>query len=135
MTTTFDNPAGVATPIGAYSHVARIELGQVALLFISGQVALGPDGTLVGAGDAAAQGRQVFENLRRIMEANGGSMADIVKLTTYLTDINDRPRLAEVRAAFFGSPPPTSTLVAVTALASPDYLVEIEAVGVVPSGS
>jgi 2-iminobutanoate/2-iminopropanoate deaminase len=134
MATTFENPSGVAAPIGAYSHVARIDLGQVALLFISGQVSLGPDGLLVGAGDAAAQAEQIFKNLQRIMEANGGTMADIVKITTFLTNINDRPRLADVRARYIGSPPPTSTLVAVSALASPEYLVEIEAVAVVKSG-
>jgi 2-iminobutanoate/2-iminopropanoate deaminase len=135
MATTFDNPSGVAAPIGTYSHVARIELGQVALLFISGQVSLGPDGQMVGAGNAAAQGEQIFENLKRIMEANGGGLGDIVKLTTYLTDINDRPQLAEVRARYIGNPAPTSTLVAVSALASPQYLVEIEAVAVVASGA
>ncbi|HUG16748.1 MAG TPA: RidA family protein [Thermomicrobiales bacterium] len=131
--TTFSNPEGVAAPIGQYSHVARIDLGDVALLFISGQVALGPDGMLVGTGDAATQAARIFENLKTIMEANGGALADIVKLTTFVTNMDDRASLSEVRRRYFGDAAPASTLVEITRLASDDMLVEIEAVGVVPN--
>jgi enamine deaminase RidA (YjgF/YER057c/UK114 family) len=130
MSVTFDNPAGVAAPIGSYSHVARIDLGAATLLFVSGQVALGPDGQLVGRGDPAAQADQVFANIQAALEAHGAALRDIVKLTTYLTDIAYRAPVAEVRARVMGDARPTSTLVAVSALATPDYLVEIEAVAV-----
>lgn len=129
--TTFSNPAGVAAPLGQYSHVARIDLGDKALLFIAGQVSMGPAGNIVGLGDAAAQGEQIHQNLRAIMEANGGSLSDIVKTTVFVTDIASRASLAEVRKRHFGEAAPTSTLVEVKGLATADYLVEIEAVAVV----
>jgi 2-iminobutanoate/2-iminopropanoate deaminase len=131
--TTFSNPAGVAAPIGQYSHVARIDLGDKALLFIAGQVALDPGGNLTGRGDAAAQADQIHQNLKVIMEANGGTLSDIVKTTVFVTDITSRASLAEVRKRYFGDAAPTSTLVEVSSLATDDYLVEIEAVAVVAS--
>ena len=91
MSTTFSNPEGVATPVGPYSHVARIDLGSVALLFISGQVGTDADGNLVGKGDAGAQAEQIHQNLRAILEANGGTLRDIVKLTAFVTDIATAP--------------------------------------------
>ena len=134
MNISFNNPAGVAAPAGRYSHVARLDLGSGngALLFISGQVALGPDGQFVGAGDVVAQAEQVFQNIATLLGAHGASMRDVVKLTTFLTDIADRARIADVRARHFpeGTPPPASTLVAVSALAMPEWLIEIEVVAV-----
>lgn len=131
MSTVFSNPEGVATPAGPYSHVARIDLGSVALLFISGQVGIGPDGNLVGKGDALAQAEQIHENLRAILTANGGTLRDIVKLTAFVTDIADRAKLVDLRKRDFPDNPPASTLVEVSKLASDDWLVEIEAVAVV----
>ena len=131
MSTTFSNPEGVAAPVGLYSHVARTDLGNVALLFISGQVGIDPSGNLVGKGDAAAQAEQIYANLRAILEANGGTLRDIVKLTTFVTDIADRARMADLRKRTFPENPPASTLVEVSKLASDDWLVEVEAVAVV----
>lgn len=129
--TNFSNPDGVAAPIGQYSHVARVDIGDVALLFISGQVAVDRQGNLVGAGDAEAQADQIHENLKAIMEAHGGSLSDIVKTTVFVTDLAYRPLAAASRKRYFGDAAPTSTLAVITSLATPDYLVEIEAVGVV----
>jgi enamine deaminase RidA (YjgF/YER057c/UK114 family) len=94
-------------------------------------VALDAGGNLVGKGDARAQTEQIHANLRAIMAANGGTLRDIVKLTTFVTDMSDRMKMADLRKRDFSENPPASTLVEVSRLASADWLVEVEAVAVV----
>ncbi len=119
------NPSVMPTPTG-YNHAVR---ASGTPLFISGQVSMGADGRTVGKGDPAAQAAQVFANLKMVIETAGGSMNDIVKLTTYALDVAYRPAIAEARAKVFaGGYFPASTFVVVSGLASPDYLLEIEAV-------
>ncbi len=121
------NPPGVHTPQANYSHVTRV--GNT--LYISGQLALDPDGNLVGAGDAAAQAEQCYRNVKAIVEHFGGTLDDIVKITQYITDLAYRPLVAGPRDRYLGTPGPASTLVVVKGLAAPDYLVEIEALAIV----
>lgn len=104
--------------------------GAQTILFISGQVAYDAKGAPAHRGDFAAQARVVFQALRAQVEAGGGTMASIVKLNTYLTDMRHRAELVPVREEFFGKKTPASTLVAVTALAQPDWLIEVEAIAV-----
>ena len=134
MRTTFSNPDGVGAPVGNYSHVARVEAGDAAFLFISGQVAIDSDGTLVGEGDMARQCEQTFENLRLILEDQGATFADVVKLNTYTTDMSQLGVLREVRGRYISTEPPASTTVEVSGLFRPEVLVEMEVVAVVPSG-
>ena len=101
-------------------------------VYVSGQVALDGDGRLVGPGDVVAQTRQVLENIRRVLAAGGATLDDVVKVTVYLANVDDRPRVNEVRQAYFGANRPASTLVEISRLALPGLLVEIEAVAVVP---
>jgi 2-iminobutanoate/2-iminopropanoate deaminase len=115
---------GLAEPLGHYSDAVR----SGNLLFLSGCVALDRDGSLVGAGDVVAQTRQVFANIGEVLAAAGAGFADVVKLTIYLTDIADRVHMSPIRREFFGDWKPASTLVAVSALALPELLVEVEAV-------
>ncbi len=128
------NPDTAPRPIGPYSQVVRVETGDTALLFISGQVAVDLAGNLVGPGDVAAQADQVYRNLAAILAAHGATFADVVKLNTYLVNIADRPALAAMRGRYLADPFPASTLVAVAALAHPDYLIEVEAVAAVQLG-
>ena len=116
---------GVAPPAGHYSH-AIIASGR--MLFVAGQVALDAEGRLVGPADAGAQARQVLINLQRIIESAGASMADVARTTVYLTRLEDRGPVAEVRAEFFPPPPPANTLLVVASLAQPEFLVEIDAI-------
>ena len=116
---------GVAPPAGHYSH-GIVTSGR--MLFVAGQVALDAQGLLVGANDAATQARQVLVNLQRIIEAAGASMADVARTTVYLTRLEDRGPVAEVRAEFFPSPAPANTLLVVASLAQPEFLVEIDAI-------
>lgn len=113
-----------------FSQVVRADASR-RLVFISGQVALAPDGTLVGAGDIDAQLAQVFANLRAAVEGAGGTLRDIASLTVYLRDIaHHRHYLDRVRTEFAGWRP-TETLVQVAALGLPELLVEIQAIAVV----
>jgi reactive intermediate/imine deaminase len=128
---TAQNPPGVAKPLKPhYSNCVRVEAGP--LLFLSGQVSLDADGKLVGEGDVKAQARQVFENLRIQVEANGGTMADIVKVTVFVKDISTFQSLSELRQSYFPSNGPASTIVEISNLAWPEFLIEVEAVAVIP---
>ena len=120
---------GLPEPFSHYTDAVRA--GD--LLFISGCVALDADGKLVGENNVVAQARQVFENIGLCLTAAGASFADVVKVTTFLTDIRDRGRINPVRQEFFGDTRPASTLVEVSALVLPEFLIEVEAVAVIPS--
>jgi 2-iminobutanoate/2-iminopropanoate deaminase len=120
---------GLPEPFSHYTDAVRA--GN--LLFVSGCVALDAEGKLVGEGDVAAQARQVFTNIGLCLSAAGASFADVVKVTTFLTDIADRGQINPVRQEFFGAARPASTLVEVSALVLPEFLIEVEAVAVLPS--
>lgn len=127
------NPPTVPVPVANYSQVARVELPGGALLFLSGQVALDADGNLVGEGDVGKQVECIFDNMRLILEANGGSLGDVAKLTFFFTDLGHRQVVGEVRDRYFGHPPPASTAVQISRLVRPEWLIEIEAVAAVSS--
>lgn len=127
------NPDTVAKPIGSYSQAVRVETGDVVWIYVSGQVALDVEGTLVGAGDMRAQTERVFENLRAILEANGASFGDVVKITTYVTTLDDLGGMREVRGRYLTSEPPASTAVQIAALVLPEALIEVDVVAVVPA--
>src|SRR5687767_15210040 len=102
------NPERMAPPVGAYSHVARVPLPGADLLVISGQLA-----TDLDSDDLLAQTEQCMEQLRHAVESFGGSVGDIIKLTTFVTRIERRPELAALRRRYFGERFPASTLVQV----------------------
>lgn len=121
-------PDGVA-PAAAYSHVV---LGTGRFVAVSGQLALDEDGKLVGAGDPAAQARQVFENLRRCLAAAGATFDDVVKLTFFVTDMAHMPAVRAARDAHIPADRlPAASAVQVAALVRPEFLMEIEAYAVV----
>jgi enamine deaminase RidA (YjgF/YER057c/UK114 family) len=111
-----------------YSHVVVVA-GQ-RTIFVSGQLARDRHGNVVGKGDMRAQIRQVGENIKAALEATGATLHDIVKATTYVTDIEEFFRHVDVRMEYFGALP-ASTTVEVRRLAHPDLLVEIEVIAVV----
>ena len=102
------------------------------LLFIAGQTAVDADGNCVGKGDAAAQAEQVLKNMKAVLDEAGAGFGDIVKITTYITDPRYRDDINPARLKYMGDNPPGSTLVVVAGLANPDFLVEIEAIAVLP---
>lgn len=109
-----------------YSHVL-VGSGRP-LVFVSGQVSRDKDGRVVGAGDMRAQIRQVGENLLTALDAAGLKLEDLVKTTTYVTDIDEFFKHADLRHTYFGQALPTSTTVEVRRLSQPELLVEVEAI-------
>jgi 2-iminobutanoate/2-iminopropanoate deaminase len=115
---------GLARPISHYADA--VLAGET--LYISGIVPVDEDGAVVGGDDVVAQAESVFDSMGRVLAAAGGSPGDVAKVTVYLLDIDDRPRINPVRQRFFGDSRPASTLVEVSRLAVPGALLEIEAV-------
>jgi 2-iminobutanoate/2-iminopropanoate deaminase len=118
----------LAEPISHFTDAVRAG----GFLYVSGIVAVDGEGRLVGEDDVVAQTRQVFENMRIVLEAGGCGFADVVKVTVFLTDIDDRPLINPIRQGIFGDTRPASTLVEVPRLAVPGAKVEIECVALVP---
>ena len=112
-----------------YSQGVRVGNAQT-ILFLSGQVAYTADGGVAHRGDFKAQARGAFEAIKALVESQGGTMSNIVKITTYVTDMGYRADLAPLREEFLGKKGPASTLVAISALAHPDWMIEIEAIAV-----
>lgn len=112
-----------------FSQAWKVE-GAQSLLFVSGQAPISAEGELVGEGDFASQVEQTLENLRTVLEQAGASMADIVKLTVYMTDISRLRDYTQIKARFIEGPQPASTAVEVSALAQPGMEIEIEAFAV-----
>lgn len=123
------NPPELGTPPG-YSQVVDVNAGRI--IFISGQTALNRDGNLVGKHDFGAQAEQVFANLAAALESRGCTAANLVKLTVFLTDMDNLGSYREARNRFFATvtPPaaPAVTLVEVSKLYGPDFMIEIEAI-------
>jgi reactive intermediate/imine deaminase len=113
-------------PTVGYSHAAKA--GNT--LYIAGQVAQDVEGNVVGKGDLEAQVSQVFTNLKNVMEEAGGSLPNIVKMTTFLTHYNDIETYRSVRNQYFSEPFPPNTLLIIESLALPDYMIEVEAIAV-----
>jgi enamine deaminase RidA (YjgF/YER057c/UK114 family) len=133
MRTTRLNPETVARPLGSYSHAVRVETGEAVWVHVSGQLAFDREGNLVGPGDVRAQTEQVYENLARVLEANGATFADVVKIQTFFTTLDDLAGHREIRARYLPSEPPASTSVQVRALVVPEALLEVDVVAVVPA--
>jgi 2-iminobutanoate/2-iminopropanoate deaminase len=119
---------GLAEPISHYTDAVRA--GD--LLFVSGVVPVDAVGALVGADDVVEQARQVFRNMGAVLAAAGAGFEDVVKVTVFLTEIDDRPLVNRVRSEVFGRARPASTLVEVSRLAVPGARVEVEAVALLP---
>ena len=120
---------GMSVPISHYADAVRA--GD--LLFVSGCVPVDGDGNLVGGDDVVAQARRVFENIRSVLAAAGAGPRDVVKVTLFLTDVEDRPKINPVRREFFGETRPASTLVEISKLAIPGAKIEVEAVAILPT--
>ncbi|HEX5902450.1 MAG TPA: RidA family protein [Actinomycetota bacterium] len=133
MHTSKTNPQGVHPPVGTYSHSVRVETGEATWIYVSGQVALDAEGNLVAPNDLRGQTEQVFENLTAILEANGATWDDVVKITTFVTTLEDLDDMREVRSRYLPKEPPASTAIQISALVLPDAVIEIDAVAVIAS--
>lgn len=132
---TLDNPGSVAAPFGdRFAHVARIDLpGGGALLQLAGQVAVDDAGEVVAPGDAGAQAARIFEIVGALLKAHGASLADVLFIRTFMTDLGDLPAYGAVRRRLFSAPgrnPPASTTVEVSGLFLPGAVLEVEVTAV-----
>lgn len=129
MTKEIFSPATLPPPVG-YSHIAKVNKGT--MIFLAGQVSSDASGKLVGEGNFEAQAEQVFRNVKIAVEAAGGTMADIVKMNIYLVaevSQDEVPKMRAIRDRYVNKEkPPASTLVVVSRLARPGWLLEIEAI-------
>jgi len=126
---TLSNAAGVAAPKTQFSHTARIAAGAERLI-ISGQVGQTLDGHIPDS--AEGQARQVFANLAACLSTHGLSLANVVRLGVFITDAAHLPAVRAVRDEVLAGHKPTSTLLIISGLAHPKYVVEIEAEAVFP---
>jgi enamine deaminase RidA (YjgF/YER057c/UK114 family) len=112
-----------------FSQAWRVDGGQ-SVVFLSGQAPISPEGQVVGEGDFEAQTRQVFENLRTVLEQAGAGFESIVKLVVYVTDPTKLPEYGRVKAEYIPGPQPASTAVGVASLALPGMMIEVDATAV-----
>ena len=126
----FINPPGVWQPFGPFS--LAVVQGEGKIVHLKGQVALNRSGKVVGPGDMRAQLTQVLDNIRAVLAAFGGEIADIVSLTQYTTDVDAFLAAGDIRRAVFKPPYPATTTVEVAALYDPALLVEIAAIAEIP---
>jgi 2-iminobutanoate/2-iminopropanoate deaminase len=117
-------------PSGHFSQATVIE-ARGRLVFISGMVAKDVNSNVVGVGDIEAQTRQVCENVKAAVEAAGGTLADVCRVDVYVRDMEHFDAIHKVRREYFPPPAPASTMVEVTKMTSPDYLIEINAIAVI----
>lgn len=127
MSKTIVSTSGAPAAIGPYSQAVRV--GN--LVFLSGQLALDPDSGQLVDGGIEAQAERAFRNLRAVIEASGGTVADVVKLTLFLTDLGDFPKVNEIMQSHFAQPYPARSTIGVAALPR-GALFEVEAVVVLP---
>ena len=125
--TPFNAPGLFEPP--TYTQGIKVTQAQ-SILFLSGQLAYTAEGGAAFPGDFTAQARGAYQAIKALVESQGGTMANVIKLTTFVTDMKYRADLALVREEFFGKKGPASTLVQIAALAFPDLMVEIEAIAV-----
>jgi enamine deaminase RidA (YjgF/YER057c/UK114 family) len=123
------NPTELHQPTG-YSQVV-VASGK-RMVFVAGQVAVDPQGKVVGRGDLGAQAKQAFRNVVAALKSAGAGPGDVAKITWYVVNYSEtvRPTIVAARREVFGDHTPASTLIGVQALASPDYLIEVEAIAV-----
>ena len=120
----------VREPSGHFSQAIAIE-AKGKLVFISGMTARKPDGSIAGIGDIEAQTKQVCENIKSAVESAGGTLDDVCRVDVFVRNIEHFDKIHKVRREYFKTPAPASTMVEVTKMVSPDYLIEINAIAVV----
>jgi len=121
----------IRKPSGHFSQATVVE-AKGRIVFVSGMTARRPDGTIAGIGDITAQTRQVCENIKSAMESAGGTLDHVCRVDVYVRNMEHFEQIHVVRREYFKPPLPASTMVEITKMTSPDYLIEINAIAVIP---
>jgi len=122
----------ICKPIGVFSQATVIE-AKGRLVFVSGMTARRPDGSIAGIGDIEVQTRQVCENIKAAVEGAGGNLGDVCRVDVFVRNMEHFDVIHKVRREYFKPPLPASTMIEVTKMVSPDYLIEINAIAVIAS--
>lgn len=122
-------PDTVAKPAGTYSQGVKVT-GK-ALIFVAGQVSVNAKGEMVGEGSMRAQIRQVHENVKAVLAAGGATFENVVKTTTFVTNVEEYRKHADIRKEYLKGYFPPSTVVEISRLARPEFLIEMEAIAVI----
>jgi 2-iminobutanoate/2-iminopropanoate deaminase len=122
----------IRQPNGHFSQATAIK-AQGTFVFISGMTARRPDGSIAGIGDVEAQTRQVCENIKAAVEAAGGTLDDVCRVDVYVRNMEHFDLIHKVRREYFKAPAPASTMVEICKMTSPEYLIEINAIAVLPT--
>lgn len=123
--------ASIHKPIGVFSQATVIE-ARGRLVFVSGMTARRPDGSIAGLGNIEAQTHQVCQNIKAAVEGAGGTMENVCRVDVYVRNMEHFDTIHKVRREYFKPPLPASTMVEVVKMTSPDYLIEISAIAVIP---
>ncbi len=121
----------IRKPSGIFSQATVVE-AEGRLVFISGMTARRPDGTIAGIGDITAQTKQVCENIKAAVEGAGGTLDHVCRVDVYIRNMEHFQAIHEVRKQYFTPPLPASTMVEVSKMTSPEFLIEISAIAVIP---
>lgn len=127
MTKTAIATPNAPQPVGVYSNAVRVR-GAGDLVFLAGLTSRAPDGTVIGENDITLQTETVIKNLSAVMEAAGGKLSDIVKITVFVRDLEQFKQIQEVRKRYFTPPYPASTMIQISRLVDPRCLIEIDAI-------
>ncbi|MGE4240497.1 RidA family protein [Ramlibacter sp.] len=122
---------GLAKPKGVWSTVTVASPGQ--LVFVSGLLSKDAEGNILGVGDVGKQTEVILENMKTALESAGATLADIVRVDVYITDMSNFEAIHAVRRRYFPQDPPASTMVQVTSLTDPRCLIEINAIASIPA--
>lgn len=125
------NSKDAAKKIGSYSHGYCVEIGDAKMIFTTGQIALDKNGNVVAPDDIERQAEFVFQSLQNMLKETEASLDDVVKVTIYLTNINDFPKISPIRNKYFQNSEPVSTLVEVNKLVKDGCKIEIEIIAVI----
>jgi reactive intermediate/imine deaminase len=120
------NPANFTKTVGAYSQGLKVDIGDKAMVFVSGQLAMDADGNPVAPDDISAQTRYIFENIRKILGEAGATLEDVVKVQIFVTDIAKFPQVSAVRNEYLGDIKPVSTLLEISRTVKEGCDIEIE---------
>ena len=124
------NPPELGAPPRSYSHAVTLA-APAKLVYVAGQISLGPDGQVIGKGDMRRQCEQVFENVSTVLRASGAGWSDVIKMNAYMVGMSDEnvAIFREVRSRYLaGGQPPASTFVGVARLVNAELLIEVEVV-------
>ena len=127
------NPDVAADPEGNYSQLVKVDVGDATFLYLAGQVAEDKQGNVVGENDMRRQAECIYANIKAILATEGATLSDIIRATTYITDMSQRSVVSAVRKQLFPVNPPATTLLEVSALAGPEWLMEVDVIAVIPT--